>query len=353
MTQTEQRPREVVDQLQASMGGAATVLMAHLGDRLGLYRALAEQGPATPGELGSRTGFAERYLREWLSQQAVAGLVTYDPASGRFTLPAEHAGFLGAGDPLTSFTGAFAVLAGLFHDIDRLAGDFASADGIAWSEHESIVHDGTAGFFGTAYAASLVREWIPALGLERTLSEGARVADVGAGEGVSTMLLAEAYPRSVFTAVEPHPASREAARRRAVEAGVADRVRFESADATSYQGGPYDVIWFFDVIHDLGDPVAAAEHARRSLADGGVVALVEPRAENTLAENIAGSPGSVMHYTASTFLCVPHALSEGGHATLGGQAGGRRLAAVLREAGLTRVERVNVTPLHAVYAARP
>ncbi len=347
------RVDDFVQHVLGSLGGAATVQMAYLGDRLGLYRALAEQGPATPAELGSRTGCAERYLREWLAQQAAAGFTTHDSASGRFSLPPEHAAVLADEGAPAAFGGMFEALAGWSLDLDRLAADFQNADGIGWSEHDRELHDGVARFFGTAYRTHLVEEWVAALGLDDVLRRGALVADVGCGQGVSTVLLAAAYPHSRFIGFDAHGPSLDAARQRAAEAAVADRIQFEIADVTGFGGGPYDVIWFFDVLHDLGDPRSAAAHACSRLAEGGTVALIEPFALDSMADNIAGNAPAVLHYTASTVLCVPHALSEPGQAALGAQAGGQVIADVLRDAGLARVDRVATTPLHAVYAARP
>jgi SAM-dependent methyltransferase len=344
---------EFVERALGVLVGAGTAQLAYLGDRLGLYRALAASGPATPGVLAARTGCTERYLAEWLAQQSAAAFLTYEADSGQYALPPEHAMVLATDESPAALAGAFEAVAGWNVGIDDLAEAFRTGRGIGWSEHDQRVHQGVTRFFGAAYRAHLVGEWVPALGLEAVLRQGARVADVGCGHGVSTVLLAEAYPQSRFVGFDNDCHSIEEARKRAAEAGVSGRARFEVAEATSFGGGPYDVIWFFDCLHDLGDPVAAATYARQQLADQGTVALIEPFAHDELAENLTANPGAGLHYTASTFLCIPHALSEKGKVALGAQAGGRRLADTLRAAGLTRTERVAVTPVHAVYATVP
>jgi 2-polyprenyl-3-methyl-5-hydroxy-6-metoxy-1,4-benzoquinol methylase len=343
-----------VERIQGSLTGAATSLMTHLGDRLGLYQSLAEVGSATPSELALRTGCSERYLREWLAQQAVAGFVNYDAESGRFSLPPEHWMLLARTETPSSFAGGFEALAGMYLSVEQVTNLFRTGGGLAWGDHDERVHRGAARFFGAAYRQSLVDDWVPALGLTDILEGGATVADVGCGEGVATTLLATAFPASRFLGIDTHRPSIDLATRRATEAGVTDRARFEVGDATSFAGGPYDVIWFFDSFHDLADPAAAAAHARKQIADEGVVVLVEPFAADDLAENITTNPVAALHYTASTFLCLPNSLTHlSGGTAMGGQAGGRVLAAVLAEGGLHHFERVVGGPMHAVYTVRP
>lgn len=354
MTEIDQsRVGMFVEQVLGAMTGGCTVLMAHLGDRLGLYRDLAWQGPATAGELARRTGCAPRYLAEWLAQQASVGILTHDPDSGRFTLPAEHAFVLAVEDSPAAFAGGIENVAALFSDLDAVEAAFRSGGGLSWADHDKRLYTGATRLFAAAYRASLVGEWVPALGLDAVLRRGARVADVGCGRGVSTVLLAEAYPRSRFDGFDTHAPSIETARTHAAGAGVADRARFEVTGATAYGGGPYDVIWFFDCLHDFGDPVAAAGHARARLAVGGSVAVIEPFAHDEFAENLTANPAAGLAYTMSTMLCLPHSLSEPGQVALGAQAGGRVLREVLRSAGFSRVEQVASTQAHAVYVARP
>lgn len=343
-----------VERIQGSLAGAATSLMTYLGDKLGLYESLAEGGSATPFELASRLGLSERYVQEWLAQQAAAGFVSYDPGSGRFSLPPELSVLLARAETTSSFAGGFEALAGMYLSVDHIANLLRTGGGLAWGDHDERVRRGAARFFGAAYRQSLVDDWVPALDLADRLESGATVADIGCGEGVTTTLLATAFPTSRFLGVDTHRPSIDVAIERATEAGVSERARFELGDATNFAGGPYDIIWFFDSFHDLADPVAAAANARKQIADDGVVVLVEPYAADELAENIATNPMAALHYTASTFLCLPNSLAhQSGGAALGAQAGGRALAEVLAEGGLHRVERVVVTDVHAVYLALP
>lgn len=340
-----------VDQIQQAMMGSATMAMAHLGDRLGLYAALAEAGAATPAELADRTGCAERYLREWSAQQTAVGFLDHDAETGRFTLIPEHAFVLAIEESPASFAGGIESITGFFQNLDRVADAFRTGDGVPWGDQHAAIHRGTARFFGTAYRASLLTEWVPALGLNDRLVRGVRVADVGCGHGVSTILLAEQYPQSTFVGIDPHGPSITAARRLAAEAGVADRVAFTAGTADDLEE-TYDVIWFFDSLHDLGDPVAALKAANAHLADDGVVVLVEPFAHDDPANNMSDNPLAGLHYAASTLLCVPNSLSQSGQVALGGQAGGAVLGDVLADAGFTTVHTAHTTPVHAVYGAR-
>jgi SAM-dependent methyltransferase len=314
---------------------------------------LVESGPVTPTELAARTGYVERYLAEWLAQQAAAGFVQHDPATHRFVLPPEHAMVLARDDSPASLAGAFEALTGWHFGIDRVAEDFRSGRGIGWDANDERVARGVSRFFGADYRAHLVQDWVPALGLTAALRQGARIADIGCGYGVTTILMAQAFPRSTFLGIDASERSIQHARKSAAEAGVTDRLRFEVGDAGGFDGGPYDIIWFFDSLHDLGDPVAAASQARSQLSGQGTVALVEPFAHDEFSDNLSDNPGAGMTYAASTLLCVPHALSESGVMALGAQAGGRRLADTLRAAGLAHTEQVAHTAMHAVYAARP
>lgn len=343
----------IIGTIHMSFAGAATALMVHLGDLLGLYQILEDDGPTTSSQLADRAGCSERYVREWLAQQAVSGIVRFDAVAGTFELPPEHALVLSQNETPTSFAGGFEALAGMFLSIDRVIDAFRSGQGIGWGEHDDRIRHGTSRFFGASYRQRLVDEWVPALGIGRKLKAGARVADIGCGEGITTLLLASAYPASEFVGVDAHGPSIENARARATSVGVGQSVRFEVGDATSFGGGPFDVIWFFDCLHDFSDPISAVVNARRELREGGIVALVEPLAAAEMEENIKTNPPAALHYTASTFLCIPNSLTSPGGAALGGQAGPRVLAAVLAEGGLSSMEQVAVTPEHAVYAARP
>jgi 2-polyprenyl-3-methyl-5-hydroxy-6-metoxy-1,4-benzoquinol methylase len=338
-----------VDDVGAVLGGAMVVL----GDRLGLYRAMAGAGPLTPAELAARTGTAERYVREWLSAQAARGYVSYDgrrDGDERFSLPDEHA------VPLTDETspacviGAFEIALGSVYATDTIAERFRTGDGYAWGAHDQHVLGGCERFFRPGYLNHLASSWIPALdGVEQALTAGARVADVGCGHGASTLLLATAYPASTVTGFDADPGSIEAARKRAADAGLADRVAFEVAPATAF-AGQYDLVCFFDCLHDMGDPTGACAHVREHLAPGGTLMLIEPFAADDLAGNL--TPVGAAYYGFSTLLCTPSSLSQDVGAALGAQAGEARLRTVVTDAGFTSLRRVAETPFNIVLEAR-
>jgi SAM-dependent methyltransferase len=318
-----------------------------IGDKLGLYRAMAGAGPLTPADLAKRTGTHERYVREWLSAQAAGGYVTYDPATGRFTLPPEHAFLLLDAD----VPGAFQLSVGSVRDEPRITEGFRTGAGVGWHEHDAGVYEGCERFFRPGYAMNLVSQWIPALeGVKARLEAGGRVADVGCGHGASTIIMAQAFPRSSFAGFDYHPASVEWARRAADKAGVGDRASFEVAAAKGYPGTGYDLVTFFDCLHDMGDPVGAARHVLKSLAPGGVWMLVEPFANDRLEDNL--NPVGRLYYSASTLLCTPASLSQEVGLALGAQAGEKRLREVLNEAGFTRVRRVAQTPANMILEVR-
>ncbi len=318
-----------------------------IGDKLGLYRALADGGPMTAAELAERTGARERYVREWLSAQAAGGYVTYEAASGRFTLPPEHAFLLLDAD----LPGAFMLGVGSIRDEARIADAFRTGEGMGWHEHDPGVFEGCERFFRPGYAMNLVSQWIPALdGVKARLEAGGRIADVGCGHGASTIIMAQAFSHATITGFDYHPASIEAARRAADKAGVGDRVSFEVASAKAYPGTGYDLVTFFDCLHDMGDPVGAARHVRQSLGAGGTWMLVEPFANDRLEDNL--NPIGRLYYGASTLLCTPASLSQEVGLALGAQAGEKRLRDVLSEAGFSRVRRVAETPANMVLEAR-
>ena len=334
--------------------GAVTTAMVVVGDALGLYGALAASGPVTPAGLAEATGTHERYVREWLAQQAAIGFVHHDPEAGTFVLPPEHAAVLATDDSPAAMAGAALMPAGLFRATDRIVDAFRTGRGVAWGEQDEVIFESAERFFRVSYRNSLISEWIPALeGVAAKLAGGARIADVGTGRGAALLILADAYPRARFVGYDAHPPSIDVARKRAAEAGVADRVRFEVADATGYPTEGYDLVCAFDTLHDLGDPVAAAAHARRALAPDGTLMVVEPLAFDDLATNIANNPVAAMQYGASTFLCVANSLSQPVGLGLGAQAGEPRLRAVLTEAGYRHVHRVAENPFNMVFEARP
>jgi SAM-dependent methyltransferase len=325
-------------------------VLVYLGDRLGLWRTLATLENATSAELAERSGVAERYLREWLGAQAAAGYVTYDAASGRFGLPLERAMVLADEDSPAAGVAGFEVIAAMWASADRLAHAYATGDGLGWHEHDPRLFTGVQRFFRTQYRTSLVAEWLPTVdGLVERLEAGIRVADVGCGLGAATVLLAEAFPRSTFVGIDYHEESIRQARAAAEEAGVADRVVFQVADAASYEG-PFDLVCFFDAVHDMGDPVGALSHARAALAPGGQVFAVEPFATDRLEDSL-GDPVALTYYAASSALCVPNSISQGGDA-LGAQAGPARLTRAFEEAGFASAQVAAETPYNLVLEAR-
>jgi SAM-dependent methyltransferase len=339
---------QVFGDLSACYGG----VMASLGVRLGLYEALAGAGPLTAEELADRTDCAERYVREWLNSQVAAGYLDYHPDTGTYEMSPEQAAVLVDRASPALMAPAFHVVASLWHGEDRAIEAFRTGAGVPWGDHHERLFCGVAAFFRAGYSASLVPDWLPALdGVVERLEAGATVADVGCGHGYSTALMAEAFPNSKFVGLDVHPGSIAAAREAAEEAGVADRVTFEVATAEEYEApnGGFDLICFFDALHDMGDPVAAARHAGRMLADGGTVMLVEPNAADSVEGNIG--PIGRLYYGASTMLCTAHAISEGGEA-LGAQAGEARLAQVFAEAGFGHWRRAAETPFNLILEAR-
>jgi SAM-dependent methyltransferase len=333
----------------ADQGAAYNSVLAYLGDRLGLWRTLASAGPVTSAGLAARSGLAERYVHEWLCAQAATGYVTYDPTRDTFTLPVEHALVLADDDSPVANAATFEVIAAVWASVDRLAHAYASGDGVGWHEHDPRLFSGVERFFRTLYRNSLVSEWLPALdGLVERLERGIRVVDVGCGLGSATVILAEAFPASTFVGVDYHEESVRRATAAAAEAGVGDRVTFEVGDASSY-AGRYDLVLFFDALHDMGDPVGALAHARESLTPGGRVVAVEPFAEDTLEANLQ-NPVAAVFYAASSCLCVPNSISQGG-AALGAQAGAARTIAAFDQAGLVHAQVAAATPFNLVIQA--
>jgi SAM-dependent methyltransferase len=336
---------KVVGDVGASMSSALVVL----GDRLGFWRALA-QGPLRADELAARTECAERYCREWLDAQAAAGYVTYDPTSTAYTLPPEHAMALAEPDSPAFVPGLFQVTQAIFAAIPAMQERFRTGEGYAWGEQHPCLFEGTERFFRSGYIGNLVSSWIPALdGVQAKLEAGARVADVGCGLGASTIIMAQAFPKSTFIGYDSHPGSIETARKRAQAAGVADRVRFEVGSSTTYPERDLDLVACFDCFHDMEDPEGAARHAKQSLKPDGTLLLVEPFANDRREEN-HNMVGRVF-YSASTMLCVPHSLSQDGPA-LGAQAGEQRLREVVTGAGFSRFRRATQTPFNLVLEAR-
>jgi SAM-dependent methyltransferase len=334
------------------VGATLNTALVVMGDRLGLYRALAGAGPLTPAELAEQTGTAERYVREWLNAQAAGGYVEYDPDSGRYTLPPEQANALTDETSPAYLPGFFQLALGSVLDSPRITEAAKSGEGVGWGDHVHDVHEGCERFFRPGYHAHLVAEWLPALdGVVEKLERGAKVADVGCGHGASTILMAEAFPSSRFSGFDYHDGSIATAGERAAAAGVADRVSFEAIPAASYSGGGYDLVTMFDCLHDMGDPVGAARHARSTLASDGTWMIVEPYAGDRIEENL--NPVGRAYYGFSTLLCTPASLSQEVGLALGAQAGEARLREVVLGAGFSSLERVAETPFNLVFQARP
>ncbi|QKJ20997.1 class I SAM-dependent methyltransferase [Microbacterium hominis] len=315
-------------------------------------RAIAEHGPITPAELAAATDTAQPYAREWLNAQAAGEFVDYSPETGRYTLPIEHVIALTDTESPAFLPGLFQTVLGSVQAVSHIVDAARSGTGVGWHEHDSDLHDGCERFFRPAYLASLVDEWIPALdGVEQKLRDGALVADVGCGYGASTILLAQAFPNSTFVGFDYHVASIETARARAVEAGVADRVRFEVGAADAFRGDRYDIVAMFDCLHDMGDPVGAARHVREMLAEDGTWMIVEPMAGDHVEDNL--NPVGRVYYGFSTLVCTPSSLSQDVGLAIGTQAGPARIGDVAAAGGFTRFAKVAQTPLHQVLEARP
>ena len=355
---TAQAPALNMDKLNAFIGQFVTDLgasvhagMVVIGEKLGLYKALAT-GPMTPAELAVKTGTDERYLREWLASQAAGGYITFDAEISKFSLTEEQAFTLAHEDSPAYLPGAFELALGSLAAVPRIAESFRSGAGMGWHEHEDGVFHGCEKFFRPGYAANLVSSWIPSLqDVKPKLEAGARMADVGCGKGASTILMAKAFPKSQFFGFDYHDKSIEAARESAKREGVADRVTFEVSKAKSYPGKDYDFVTVFDCLHDMGDPVGAAAHVRHSLAKDGTWMIVEPFANDQLKDNL--NPVGRVYYSFSTLLCTPCSRSQEVAACLGAQAGEKRIREVVTSAGFGRFRRATETPFNIVYEARP
>ena len=334
------------------VGATVNTALVVMGDRLGLYRALAGAGPTSPAELAERCGVSERYVREWLNAQAAGGYVSYDASSGRYTLPPEQAVALTDENSPAYLPGFFQIALGTVHDAPDVIEAARSGEGLGWHEHTHDVLEGCERFFRPGYNANLVTSWLPALeGVVEKLEQGTTVADVGCGHGASTILMARAYPRSTFVGSDYHAGSIETARARAEAAGVADRVRFETAAADGFSGEGYELVTMFDCLHDMGDPVGAARHVRETIAPDGVWMIVEPMAGDRVEDNL--NPIGRAYYAFSTFLCTPASLSQDVGLALGAQAGEARLRDVVTAGGFTRFQRAAETPFNLVLEARP
>ncbi|MFW6090649.1 MAG: class I SAM-dependent methyltransferase [Actinomycetota bacterium] len=339
---------QVVGDIAAVFAGATV----YVGYHAGLYAAMADGQGLTADELAGRAGAHSRYVREWLGAQAASGYVDYDPDADTYRLPPEHAAVLADRASPTYLAGASDAMAGIWSAAEQVAADVTAGRGVPWHEHDPRMFSGTEEFFRPSYEAFLTSEWIPSLdGVEDKLRNGARVADVGCGHGVSTIVMARAYPASRFDSFDAHDASIATARKRAADAGVSDNIRFDTAVATELPEDDYDLVCFFDCLHDMGDPIGALVRAREVLADDGSVMLIEPLAGDRVEDNL--TTVGRLFYSASTLVCTPNGIAQGNRPALGAQSGEAALHEVLAQAGFTRVHRTADTPFNLVLQARP
>jgi SAM-dependent methyltransferase len=348
----EAKLEQFMGQAVTDLGAAISGLMVYLGDQLGLYKAMAGAGPVTPADIAARTSTDERYVREWLNNQAAGGYVTYDAASGRYELPEEQSLALADEDSPVFLPGGYVGIASAWADSEKFADAFRTGKGVGWHEHDPRLFRGTERFFRPGYRAHLVSEWIPALeGVEEKLRRGAKVADVGCGHGASTVLLAQAYPKSEFVGFDYHDRSIEIARKAAADAGVGDRCTFQVATAKDFPGTDYDVVAFFDCLRDMGDPDGAAAHTLRALRPDGTVLLVEPFANDSVEGNL--NPVGRAFYGFSTVICTMASKSQEVGLALGAQAGEARLGEIFRDAGYSTFRRATETPFNLILEAKP
>jgi 2-polyprenyl-3-methyl-5-hydroxy-6-metoxy-1,4-benzoquinol methylase len=346
----ESKLNEFLGKAVGDLGAAMSATLVLVGDRLGLYKALA-QGALTSIELAQRTGTNERYVREWLGNQGASGYVQYDAANGKWSMTPEQALCLADPNGPVDLPGAYNIVEATFHALGRTLENFKSGSGMEWGEHHPCLFHGTERFFRAGYNANLVTAWLPALeGVVDKLKRGARVADVGCGHGASTLLMAKTYPKSTFVGYDYHGDSIRVARERAAAAGIAN-AQFEVSDAVSYTGKDFDVVAFFDCLHDMGDPVGVSRHARQALKADGTAMIVEPYANDKVQDNL--NPVGRVMYGASSQICVPVSLARKGPA-LGAQAGEARLReVVVGGGGFARFRRAAETPFNLVLEARP
>jgi 2-polyprenyl-3-methyl-5-hydroxy-6-metoxy-1,4-benzoquinol methylase len=348
----ESKLNKFMGQAVQDMGAAMHASLVIVGDKLGLYKAMAGAGPLTSKELAAKTNTDERYVREWLNANAASGYVSYDAKNKSYTLPPEQAFALAVEDSPAFLPGAFQVIGAIMRDEPKITEAFRTGRGVGWHEHDISLFQGTERFFRPNYAANLMTNWLPSLtGVVEKLETGAKVADVGCGHGSSTILMAKAFPSSMFFGFDYHPASIEWAKKAASEAGVADRITFEVASAKDFPGEGYSLVTFFDCLHDMGDPVGASRHVRSTLAPDGSWMIVEPFANDNVEDNL--NPVGRIFYSASTMICTPVSRSQEVGLALGAQAGEARMREVVMGAGFGEFRRANQTPFNLVFEARP
>jgi 2-polyprenyl-3-methyl-5-hydroxy-6-metoxy-1,4-benzoquinol methylase len=348
----ETKLKQFVWQMLGDLGGALSVPLVRIGDRLGLYKALHADGPLTPADLAAKANVAERYAREWLSHQAASGYLTYDSKTGKFTLPPEQAMVFAEPDSPVYLQGGFDLAVTMMENQALLESAFRSGKGVGWGEQSQCLFCAAGRFFRPGYHNNLVASWLPALnGVVPKLKQGIRVADVGCGHGFSTVIMAKAFPNSTFIGYDFHPGSVDQARLHAEQHGVTANTRFEVALASEFPGSNLDLVTFFDCLHDMGDPVGVARHVRQALKPDGNWMIVEPAAGDRLEDNL--NPVSRLYYAASTMICVPTSLDQPVGAALGAQAGLKRLSSSICEGGFSSVRKATETPFNMILEARP
>jgi SAM-dependent methyltransferase len=348
----EAKLNQFMGQMLSDLGGALSVSLVRIGDRLGLYKALHSDGPMTPAELATKAKVAERYVREWLSHQAASGYLSYDPGTGRFTLPPEQALVFAEPDSPVYLTAGFDLAAVMMENEALVEPAFRTGKGVGWGNQSRCLFCTTARFFRPGYHNNLIASWLPALdGIVAKLERGAAVADVGCGHGVSTVIMAKAFPNSTFVGYDFHPGSVEQAKAHAAQHEVTANTRFEVALASEFPGKDLDLVTFFDCLHDMGDPVGAARHVRQTLKPDGRWMIVEPAAGDRLEDNL--NPVGRLYYAGSTLICVPTSLDQPVGAALGAQAGFAKLSSVISDGGFTQVRKATETPFNMILEARP
>jgi 2-polyprenyl-3-methyl-5-hydroxy-6-metoxy-1,4-benzoquinol methylase len=347
----ETKLQEFMVKAAEDMSGSIGAMMIMLGERLGLYKAMANSEPITSDQLATKTDTAERYVREWLASQAAAGYVMYNPSDQTFIMPPEQALVLADEESPFCVQGAYQIIRSIFKDEEKFVEIFKTGKGLRWGEHDHDLFEGTAKFFKPNYLGNLVQSWIPSLdGVADKLKQGAKVADIGCGYGISTIIMAKEYPNSKFYGYDNHKPSIESAQKLASKEGVINRVEFRLVSANEDIGKEYDLITFFDCLHDMGDPVGALKFARQSLKPNGTCMIIEPMAKDKLEDNI-NLMGKIS-YSVSSIICVPNSLADNGPA-LGAQAGGERTRKIAEESGFSQFKKTIQTPFNIVYEAKP
>ncbi|HEU5460661.1 MAG TPA: class I SAM-dependent methyltransferase [Nitrososphaeraceae archaeon] len=349
----EQKLHDFMLKAVGDIASTMSSMLLIIGDRLGLYKVMAESGtPITSGELAKKTNTNERLIREWLANQAAGGYITYNASDEKYTLPPEQAMALADENSPIYIHGAYQAIRSYFKDEDKFVEMFKTGKGLRWGEHHHDLFEGTARFFKPNYVGNLVSSWIPSLhGVEEKLKQGAKVADIGCGYGISTILMAKAYPNSKFYGFDNHDPSIEQAKVQARKEGITGNIEFSSVSANDESiGNDYDLITFFDCLHDMGDPLAAMKFAKKSLKPDGTCMIIEPMANDKVEENL--NEVGRTYYAASTLVCVPNSLADNGPA-LGAQAGEKKIKEISEASGFTKFRRATQTPFNIIYEAKP